>query len=252
METASPAARCCARKAERSTGDRRIQRRHHVRMVRLLPVRLARRQHQHAFLHRRERDDRLHPCARHLRRRLHRSPVRRAGLRPHRRHCRPQEYLPRHHDHHGHRHLHGRPAARRRHVRGDGAGPRHHSADPAGRAARAAGSRHWRRVWRRRDLHRRTRASGPSRLLHLVDPDHGDHRPVRLAAGHHGRTHEHVQGSVRRVGLAYSVPAVGGPAGRLDLDPPAAQRKPRLPQDEGRDRGSRKRRSPRRSASGRT
>ena len=40
-----------------------------------------------------------------------------------------------------------------------------------------------RRVWRRGDLCRRTCAARPPRLLHQLDPDHRDTRPVPVAAG---------------------------------------------------------------------
>jgi hypothetical protein len=56
----------------------------------------------------RERNDRLHPGAAGLRGGLHRAPVRRAGVRPDRRHGRPQEHIPRHDAHHGPVDLRGR------------------------------------------------------------------------------------------------------------------------------------------------
>ena len=59
---------------------------------------------------------------------------------------------------------------------------RHRGAGPADRAAPRAGPRARRRVWRRRDLRRRACADGQARLLHLVDPDHRDARPVHGAA----------------------------------------------------------------------
>ena len=60
---------------------------------------------------------------RHLRRRLPGAPVRRAGVRPHRRPRRPQVHLPRHHRGDGRRDLRGRPAADLRSDRLAGAGP---------------------------------------------------------------------------------------------------------------------------------
>ena len=56
--------------------------------------------------------DAQHLRAAGLRRRLPGAPVRRAGVRPHRRSRRPQIHLPRHHPDHGSVDLPGRPAAR--------------------------------------------------------------------------------------------------------------------------------------------
>ena len=58
----------------------------------------------------------------------------------------------------------------------------HRCADDADRPAPGAGPRARRRIWRRRDLCRRARAGEQARLLHLVDPDHRDARPVHGAA----------------------------------------------------------------------
>jgi hypothetical protein len=81
------------------------------RMVRLLPVRFAGRHHRQAVLYRRS-DHHLHFRAAGLCRRLHRASIRRAGVRPPRRHDRPQVHLPGHHPDHGRVDLHCRPAAR--------------------------------------------------------------------------------------------------------------------------------------------
>ena len=50
----------------------------------------------------------------------------------------------------------------------------------------AAGPRARRRIWRRRDLCRRACAAGTARLLHLLDPDDRDGRPVPVAPRHPG------------------------------------------------------------------
>ena len=94
------------------------------------------------------------------------------------------------------------------------------------RAAHAAGPGARRRIWRRGDLRRRACAPGPSRLLHLVDPDDGDARPVPVAARHPVTRTIAGRGRLRRLGLAHSVPALGRPARHLGLDPAAAQRIP--------------------------
>ena len=165
--------------------------------------------------------------AQHLRaaglcRRLPGAPVRRAGVRPHRRPRRPQIHLPRHHPDHGPVDLPGRPAAR--------CGiDRHRRAGHPDRAAHAAGPGARRRIWRRGDLCRRARARRPARLLHLVDPDHGDARPVPVADRHPDRPELDEQGRVRRLGLAHSVPALLRPARHLGLDPAVAERIAGLP-----------------------
>ena len=74
---------------------------------------------------------------------------------------------------------------------------------------------------------------GPARLLHLLDPDHGDARPVPVAARHPRRAHSHVGEELRRLGLAHPVPALDRPARLLGLDPAAAERIAGLPEDEG-------------------
>ena len=63
-----------------------------------------------------------------------------------------------------------------------------------------------------------------ARLLHLVDPDHRDARPVHGAAADPGHPHLDGRSRVRRLGLAHSVPAVRHPARGLDLDPPEPER----------------------------
>ena len=176
---------------------------------------------------RRRAERRLHLHAARVRGRLRGTSVRRAGVRPPRRHRRPQVHLPRHHDADGHRHVPDRRAAD---LRVD----RHRGADPADRAASRAGPRARRRVRRCGDLRRRACADGQARPLHLVDPDHRDTRPVHGAAGHPRHPHRDGRSRVQRLGLAHSVPALRRPARRLDLDPAAARRVARLPEDEGR------------------
>ncbi len=63
------------------------------------------------FFSGRQRDHRLHPRARRLRRGLRGAAVRRAGVRADRRPRRAQVHLPRHHGDHGRLDLRGRPAA---------------------------------------------------------------------------------------------------------------------------------------------
>ena len=99
----------------------------------------------------------------------------------------------------------------------------HHGAGGADRAAAHSGPRTWRRIWRRGDLRRRARPAEQARLLHLLDSDHSDARPVPGAPADPRHPHQHGRRGVRRLGLAHSVPAVGDPARRLDLDPAQAQ-----------------------------
>ena len=147
-------------------------------------------------------------------------------LRPDRRPRRPQEHLPRHHGHHGLLDLRGRTAAELRNRR-------RARADAAGAAAAAAGPRARRAIWRRRDLRCRACARRQARLLHQLDPDHRDARPVRDIADRHRHALGDWRGSVRRLGLADPVPAVGAAASGVAVDPTAAQREPGLPADEG-------------------
>ena len=79
-----------------------------------------------AVLLRRQSDGGLHLHPARLRGRLRGAPVRRADLRPARRHGRPQIHLPRHHDADGHRHVLHRRAA-------DLCVSRHHGAGHADR-----------------------------------------------------------------------------------------------------------------------
>ncbi len=93
----------------------------------------------------------------------------------------------------------------------------------ADRPAPGAGTCARRRIRRRGDLRRRTRAGQQARLLHVVDSNHGDTWPVHGDPAHPRHPHLDGRSRVRRLGLAHSVPAVGDPARGLDLDPAQAQ-----------------------------
>ena len=99
---------------------------------------------------------------------------------------------------------------------------RHRGAGHPDRAAPAAGPRARRRVWRRGDLRGRACAAGQARLLHLVDPDHGDARPVPVAAG--DPVHPHRDGrSLNSRAWGWRIPfLVSSPARHLGLDPACA------------------------------
>ena len=92
----------------------RLVARHRVRVVRLLPLRLARGDHRQAVLHRPGCRRGLHLRAAGLRRRLPGAALRRARVRPPGRHDRAQVHLPGHHPDHGPVDLHRRPAAQLR------------------------------------------------------------------------------------------------------------------------------------------
>ncbi len=186
-------------------------------MVRLLHLRHARRVSGEIFLLQRAGQCRLHLRAACLRRRFCGAPVRRADLRPLRRHDRPQIHLPRHHEPDGYRHLLHRRAAGLRQLG-------HPRADRADCASSRPGTGARRRIWRSGDLCRRARAGEQARLLHVVDPNHRDARPVHGAALDPRHPHRDGRSRLRRLGLAHSVPAVGGPARGLDLDPAQARR----------------------------
>ena len=119
------------------------------------------------------------------------------------------------------------------------AGLGHCGADHAHLPAPVPGACARRRIRRRGDLRRRACPEEQARLLHVVDPDHGDARPVHGAA--HRARHPHLDGRdrVRRPRqldrrLAHSIPALGDPARGIDLDPAEAQRIAGVPADEGR------------------
>ena len=179
--------------------------RHRFRMVRFLSLRIARRHHRCAVLQRLSAGDARYLRAARLRRRLPGSPVRRHRVRTHRRHRRTQIHLPRHHPDHGSVDLHRRPAAERCDDRLCRAG------DPD-RVAPGARSGARRRIRRSGDLCGRACAAGQTRLLHLVHSDHGDARPVPVAAGDPVHPHGARRSRLRRMGLAHSVPGVGASA----------------------------------------
>ena len=207
------AARPMTRRREES--HLRVEPRNSLRVVRLLSVRLARRDHREALLHRPRPDGGVHRRADGLRRGLPRPAVRGARVRPARRHDRSQVHLPGDDPDHGPVDVHRRPAA---HLRLD----RHRRADHPRRPAPASGPGPRRRVRRRSDLRRRARAARQARRVHVVDPDDGHARPVPLADRHHRLQGDPRRRGVRRVGLARSVPAVVPAADHLGLDPAAA------------------------------
>ena len=196
----------------RAKSHLRFLARHCLRMVRLLHLRNAGRVPRQILLLQRAAECRLHFRAACLRRGLRRPPVRRADLRPSRRHDRTQIHLPDHDDPDGHRHLLHRSVAGLCDLG-------HRRAGRADRLAPGSGPCARRRIWRRGDLRRRACAEEQARLLHLLDPDHGNARPVPGAAADPRHPHLDGRGIVRRLGLAHSVPAVRHPSGRLDLDP---------------------------------
>ena len=183
-------------------------------MVRLLPVRHARRVLLVALLSAGQRDGGVPREPRDFRRRLRRAPARRAGVRAHRRPGRPQVHVSHHHRRHGPVDSAGRRAAD---LRAD----RHLGADPAGDAAPRAGARARRRVRRRGDLRRRARATGQARLLHELDTDHGDARLLPLARRHPRLPPRLRRGGIQGLGLARPVPDLGRAAGGLGLHPVA-------------------------------
>ena len=74
-----------------------------------------------------------------------------------------------------------------------------------------------------------------ARLLHLVDPDHGDAGPVPVAAGDpRSPARAWAKPTFARLGLAHSVPGLGAAAGDLGLDSAAPERNAGVPEDEGR------------------
>ena len=196
-------------------------------MVRLLHLRNAWRVPGQILLLQRATECRLHLRAARLRCGLCGPPVRRADLRPSRRHDRAEIYLPDHDGPDGRRHLLHRPAAGLCNL-GDC------RPDRPDRAAPDPGPRARRRVWRCRNLCRGACAGQQARLLHVMDPDHGDARSVHGAAADSRHSHLDGRSGVRRLGLARSVPAVGHSARGLDLDPNEPERVAGVRQDEGR------------------
>ena len=127
-------------------------------------------------------DDAQRLRAPRLRGGLPRASLRRPRVRPHRRPRRPQVHLPHHHPDHGRLDLPGRPPALLRHDRLGRARHPH-------RPAHAPGPRARRRVRRRGGLRGRARPARAARLLHELDPDHGDARPPPVAHGHPDAAH---------------------------------------------------------------
>ena len=219
---AAQAARADRRGAE---GHFRVVAGHRFRVVRLLPVRLARGDHRQAVLLRRQSHGRLHLRAARVRRRLRRAAVRRAGVRPPRRPGRTQVHVPRHDPDHGLLDVRRRPAAE---LRAD----RHRRAGDPDRVAPVAGARAGRRIRRRGDVRRRALAGRSARCLYRLDPDDGDARARAVARRHRAVPPVHAR-DVRHLGLAHPVPAVADPADLLGVHPPAIERVADLPAHEG-------------------
>ena len=156
-------------------------------------------------------------------------PARRDHCRPPGRPSRPQGHAGLHADHDGRRH---RPHRRAAHLCTDrrlGPDPAHHPAHHPGLLRR-------RRMGRRRTDGRRARSADQARPVRRLPADRcaGGHDPGHRPAVH--AQHVDVQGGLRRLGLAGSVPAVHR-ADRGGLpDPPRRGRKPGL-QGDGRPQG---------------
>ena len=163
-----------ARSRAHLAGDRRLRRRHHDRVVRLLHLRKSRHRHLAALLSQGQRHPGADRLPLDLRGRVRGAPVRRPLLRPHRRPGRAQARVPGHAADHGRRDRRDRVPADLRHHR-------HGGADRAAPDPRAPGSGAGRRVRRRGGLRRRARARRPARLLHQLHPDHGHAGALRLA-----------------------------------------------------------------------
>ena len=154
--------------------------------------------HQQDVFLRGQPDGRLHLHPARLRGRLRGASVRRDRVRAARRHGRAQVHVPRDDRDHGPVDLRDRLPARLRVDRDRRAGDLHRDAAVAGPGAR-------RRIRRRGDLRRRTRAREQARRVDRVDPDDGHARPVRLAARDPGGAHVDRRRNVRGVGLAHAV-----------------------------------------------
>jgi len=151
--------------------------------------------------------------------RIHRPPARRDHLRPRRRPHRTQE------DAHHHAAADGLGDLRHGPAPGlDGLGCR--GADPASRAATAAGSRRRRRVGRCRPDRRRARPAEEEGAVRLVRADGFADRP---GAGDHGHDGGHVDlrhGSGAGMGLAHPLPRVDRPHPHRLRDPVEGRREP--------------------------
>ena len=178
--------------------------RHHGRVVRLLPLRSGRRAGvPQGLLPRQRPRGRGAAGAGHLRHRVHRPPDRRPGVRPLRRHPRPQEAAGDQPADDGHGDLPDRPAAGLRHDRRG-------RADHPDRAAAGPGIRPGRRVGRRRADRLRVRRPGATRLLGQLAAGRGAAGPAagQRAARAAGAGAD--RGGIPVLGLADPVPAVRG------------------------------------------
>ncbi len=208
-------------------------------------VRLARHLHHQALLLGRQRDDRLHLRPAGLRRRLRGAAVRSAGVRPPGRPLGPQEHLPRDHAADGPVDLRGRPAAQLRQHR-------HRRADRPGGDAPGPGPGPGRRVRRAATYARRARPARKARLLHQLHPGHGHLRPVPQPGGDPADPQRGGRGRLPGLWLAHPIPDLGAAAGRVAVDPPAAVRKPVVPEDGRRGQGQQEAAGRPRSPSGAT
>ena len=203
--------------------------RHRVRVVRLLHLRHARRDPGGAVLRRRQPVSvfHLHPAC--FCRGLCGSSVWGVVLRPAGRSDRPQIHVSHHHDADGSRDLLHRYIAGLCQLGHRGTGGADLLASVSGIGAR-------RRIWRRRDLRRRACSQEQARSLYVVDSNNGDAWPVHGLADRPRRAHLHGRQffidhlserahdlGVRRLGMAYPVPAVCDSARGIDLDPAQAQ-----------------------------
>lgn len=204
--------------------DRRGQpRRHHHRVVRLLPLRLGRRARvQHAVLPQ-QRPARRHPAGLpDVRGRLRRPAARRRRLRPLRRQDRPQE-APR-----------DQPADDgRRDLRdGSAAHPRQHrrvGADPADGPAAGPGLRSRRRVGRRGPPRLRTRRRRAARLLGLLAAGRSPRRQSARDRRPGAAGRRPVRRGLPRLGLAHPVPPLRRPRDARPVDPDLRRGVPGLP-----------------------
>ena len=214
------------RRSKRQAGDPRLLGRHRDRMVRLLPLRLAGRDHHGPVLFGCERDHRLHLRAAGVRGGLCGSAVRGHRVRSAGRSVGAQEHLSGDHAADGAVDLRGGPlAALRRH--------RHRRADHPGADAPDPGSCAGRRVRWCGHLRRRARAAWKARLLHLLHPDHRHGGPGAEPRRHPGGSLLGGRGSLRRLGLAHPVPGLDPAAGRVSVDPAEAGGEPVVQADEG-------------------
>ena len=190
--------------------------RHLDRVVRLLPLRRARRVLRRAFLLAESQSQhRVHRQPVRILDRIPGPALRRRPVRPSGRPDRPQIHLYADPGLDGPGDVPGGLSAGLRHHRRAGAGA-------AGRLPRRAGPGLGRRIRRCGHIHRRTRARQQARALHQLDPDHGHLRHRAGAAGDPRLPPRHGRRRLQRLWLALSVPLVGGPGHPLRLHPVAA------------------------------